>query len=467
MITTFGKMPTSLPAGFSKAVRFPVLAMLDKQTGDHRLLNGMGGGVREQAGPLTIRTQPAAGEYGHVGAIPSGALFEVTIDTDTGVMSGRGFLLDDEMGLKTAYYVSTGAMNKNSVDLADTKVLYVEDFDSEEWWIEFNKWNLAATTFVATPAFAEAHAVIDDEITAALMVDPMEELVASFTSTDVIILGLPELEVTADGAVKPRRDDFFVPEAAVPTKSTVTEDGLCYGHLALWDSCHDGLAGQCLRVPRPSDAYASFNKPGVLTDAGMVDTGPIFAFGGHRPSKSAPTIEQAYGGIENAWADVRVIEGALGPWFSGRVRPGVDEATLYAARASRLSGHWVGGRLKAIVSVNAEGYDVPGLVGGERDLVAGFSAQISDDGVSELVASFPGCLDAAAPQPTVLGITKMEVTAEQLDQAVRRMMSSGVYRDDLGSPVQVDQQAAEEEMGPELLYPKARLALALLLEEDD
>jgi hypothetical protein len=118
--------------------------------------------------------------------------------------------------------------------------------------------------------------------------------------------------------------------------------------------------------PLPRDGYASFNKPGVLTDKGIVPTGPIMAYGGHRKANGRVELVDAYGGIENAWADVRIIEGKLGPWVSGIVRPGTSPETVYAARASRISGHWLGNKLKAIVSVNAEAYDVPGP---DEDLV--------------------------------------------------------------------------------------------------
>ena len=45
--------------------------------------------------------------------------------------------------------------------------------------------------------------------------------------------------------------------------------------------------------------------------------------------------------VENAWCDVRVSEGVHGPWVSGRLRPGLSDETIYAVRASHISGHWV------------------------------------------------------------------------------------------------------------------------------
>jgi hypothetical protein len=184
---------------------------------------------------------------------------------------------------------------------------------------------------------------------------------------------------------------FHVKESEEKQKILVGEevDGWIpvWGHLALWDSCHDGVEGRCQRVPRPDDNYASYNKPGVLTTKGMVGTGPIFLREGHKRAKNGDYID-GYGGTENAWADVRITVGRLGPWLSGYVRPGADSEAVLVGRASRISGHWKGARLKAVVSVNAEAFDVPG---------DGFAID-ADGHVSELVASFPECDDFDDPE---------------------------------------------------------------------
>jgi hypothetical protein len=180
-------------------------------------------------------------------------------------------------------------------------------------------------------------------------------------------------------------------------------------------------------VPRPTDGYASFNKPGPLTERGQVETGPIFAFGGHRPAKSAKTIEDAYGGIENAWADVRVTEGKFGPWLSGIVRPNTPDDVVYAVRASRISGHWVNGRLKAIVSVNAEGYDVPGL---NAEITAGFAFAAHDDSTVELVASFPDCVTAEEESLPQIGLSipvenLSEISIDKLRDMIEEALDDG------------------------------------------
>lgn len=396
MIRTFGTMPTSLPDGFFAAVRFPVLALLDHTTGDGRRLLSEGADTRDV--PLSISAQFAKG-YGHDGAVLSGAIYEVTIDPENGLMSGRGFLLDDENGRRHALAIKTGAMKGNSVGLAEVKARFVEDLATGEYWIEFYEFKLADTSGVMTPAFAEAYAEIDNEITAAFAdFDPMEELVAA---SEIIEYRIPDpikpltAEIAAElvasfGAPQPY-DSFFRPEASKPQKIVFTADGDVYGHLATWEGCHEGIEGRCVRIPRPTDNYASWNKPGVLTEKGIVATGPICLYGGHQYGDD---LSKAYGQVENGWCDVRITEGRFGPWVSGRARPHLDDKMSHDARASRISGHWKNGALRAIVSVNSEGYDVPG-----SDIVASFTMG-ADGEITELMAGFPGCIDGE-PEPTL------------------------------------------------------------------
>ncbi len=431
MISTFGTLPKSMPAGFFKAVHFPTLARVDQTTGDHRRLASEGGRTRDL--PLGIATMPATA-MGHDGAIPSGTLFQVTFDPENNNVSGDGFLLDDEMGRKTAYYIETGAQRGNSVDLAEVKARFVEDMENGEYWIEFYEWAIAKTTIVGTPAFAEGRAEITasmiDELMAGWMVDPMAPLSCTFdTITTHIIGSVPETEVVADGTLRQKHSMFFVPEAPKPQKVTVHDDLSITGHLALWESCHDGFDGQCITVPRPQDAYASFNQPGVPTEKGTIQTGPIFALGGHRTliGRLTPEAEAAaYGGIENAWADVRVVEGEHGPWLSGAVRPGVDPKLVFAARSSRVSGHWKGNKLKAIVSVNSEGYTVPG---DDREVVASFEFGFDAEGERELVAGFPGCVDATpdpVTNPVLTALNPADLTA--LADSIRAQVLADIAR---------------------------------------
>lgn len=390
MKVTYGSQPETIPQGMLTSIRFPTLTLLNTRTGDSvaRIIEGAGFGSRDL--PLSIMFQSKT-SYGHDGADLVGALHEVTVDGNN--VSGLGYLLNSSVGKRAALAVKTGAMRGNSVDLADVQGHIKFDETTEDLEIRFTKSNIAATTIVATPAFAAAHAVIDDERLSA----EDDEIVASLAGSELVCEGSFEIriqgpdELTASGAIVQPSEAFFVQEPDGPQKIVITDEGWVYGHLALWNSCHGGFEDRCLSVPRPVDGYASFNKPGIATDIGIVETGPIFLMGGHAYGDD---LEKAYGGIENAWADVRVTAGKLGPWLSGVVRPGISDEMLYAARASRISGHWKQGKLRAIVSVNAEGFDVPG----SGEMVASF--QMDADGrVDDLVASYQPCSadDAVIP----------------------------------------------------------------------
>ena len=397
-VVTFGRMPTEPPKFTLTEVHFPELARLDEGTKEgfiSRVLTSEGGSVRDL--PRTIFAQFKQ-EGGHMGSEAVGGLHEVTLDGETGVLSGKGFLVDSDAGRQAAIGIASQTLFHNSVDLAEVKIDFIEhgDFWDDDFQLEvrFTEWKLAATTIVGVPAFANAHAVLPDEIQAAIEAGP---LVAGFSTHDITLQANTPEEITAADGSKPAWDLFHRPEPTKPHKIIVgepDENGWVpvFGHLSLWGTCHDGIEAQCVMTPRPLDNYASFNKPSVLTDRGQVEAGPIVLFGGHIP------LHKAADDPANAWADVRVTPGVHGPWLSGVVRPHValDDAKVYVARASRISGHWKTGRLKMIVCCNAEGFDVPG----SGDEVAASVVTNAHGDVVELVASFPECAsDSEQPEP--------------------------------------------------------------------
>jgi hypothetical protein len=409
---TFGQFQKDKGVGLLRPVSFPSMALLDTTTGDGREIASSGAGVREL--PRTIFAQPAQ-EGGHTGSVPVGTLQEVTFEED-GNVTGRGWLAD--IPIVRDHFVpliASKTLFHNSVDLAEVTYEYVWKSDDpadgiDYWTIEkilFTKSNIAATTIVGVPAFADARIALD-EVTAALVagdgelewdLDP-DHFTYRIEGRDEIMASLGALDLTVAW------DDFHMPEPNQPTGWTVTGDGRVFGHLAEWGKCHEGREDVCILAPRPM-SYATFNKFNVLTDKGMVQTGPVFFLGGHPSKPLDPAhVDQAYGGIENAWSDIRVTDGRFGPWACGRVRPGVTEEAVYAARASGVSGHWKRGDLQAVVSVNAPGYLIPGTeIRADRG-----GASFDDEGVLDLVASLR--LPAVDPD-------KMRATvAEQIEKAL-------------------------------------------------
>jgi hypothetical protein len=375
MERSFGTRRKRKPEGMLREVHWPSMGRMDQRTTDGRMLLSDGGGTRHL--PQTFFFQFAQSAFGHEGAVPVGRVDQVIFHED-GNIEGWGWLVDTEAGRDAALHIRTKMQRTNSLDLGDVKA----KVDLDDDWnllIDFVAWNIAGTTGVGKPAFADARMELTPETTAAFF-DETGPLEVEHDEWRIgFELKVPELTASAADTVP--WGDFNIPESDVPHKILVDAEGRVFGHLAQWDDPHRSSVDRLRFCPRPTKGYSEFNHPGPLTENGQVGTGPIFLCGGHPQQsmrgKTAAQINQAYGGTENTWADVRVSEGFHGPWVSGRVRPGLDDDKLYAARASHISGHWLGDDLVAIVSVNVPGFR-PG---------AGFAA-VEDGRVVELVASF-------------------------------------------------------------------------------
>lgn len=482
MATRFTASDTAAPPGTFKRVEFPQLAMMDTWTEEgpfQRRLESAGGGTRSL--PRTIFAQFR--NDGHDGAEIVGPLTEVTLNDD-GRVSGAGFLLDDANGHRLAYLHQARALQHNSVDLVEVDYFANVDFqfdkdfvdeDGKEWFapvavnLSFNKWKIGSTTFVALPAFADAHGELpDDEITAALM----ENLDAPLVWDGPTILNVPYVDlsqITASVVPLPSWDDFHRPEPDTFQPFTLDEHGVLTGHLGLWNSCHDGIMDRCVRIPTPHDNYASFNNPGVLTDKGMVETGPITLLGGHARNmdEMRRLLTEASNNVENAWADVRVVPGRFGPWCSGRVRPHITDAEQYMARASRVSGWWVDGRLKGICSVNIRGYDVPG-----SDIAASlFMGSFNDDGeMVELVAGGAPCEPVKAkvePLATVVGERFDIVDWSKITKNLAVVNPVGSYTTTVTTTNEAELAIAVEDPDDATAGDAEALALLIALDEDE
>ena len=274
---------------------------------------------------------------------------------------------------------------------------------------------------MARPAFADATVELTDEMTASIFnrTEPLECVVDTF---DVHLdLKIPEL--TAASPTPSRGTTSTSPNPRSRTRSSSTRNGRVYGHLAVWGEPHRGYVDQLRTAPRPHTAYMRVQpfRPPDRERPGRDGTDLRHRRApARRPCGARPTdqIHDAYGGIENAWADVRVSEGVHGPWMSGRVRPGVSDEVIYAARASHISGHWLGEELVAIVSCNVPGFK-PG---------AGF-ASVSGGEILELVASFPGIetvetIDLGEQELVVTAETNVDDLATAIADALERVLTT-------------------------------------------
>ena len=370
--------PGNAPAGFYVPVEFPQLALVDQRTDDGRLIHGEG--FSTLALPRSIKAQFKA-TFGHDQADIAGRLDEVTV-ADDGTVSGKGWLLNDQYGKRAAFLIKTQAFRGNSIDLRakekDVEVNITEDEDGFlSWEVDFLVSRLGATTLVAEPAFENAMAVIPDgwEVEGA---EPLSEAITAAVSSEP----KPEhafcFSVVKDRP-KAKSENFANPELTELTPIFVDSDDHVFGHLASWQHEHQNLG---IIAPRSKSNYAWYANRTVETEDGFVATGPLVIDGNHADVNLG--IYEAMDHYANtclAWADVCVGEDEFGIWMSGQVRPGTKAETVYAGRASGVSGDWrwvgAGHELISVLSVNTPAFPTPRTFGHSEDhpltiLSAGF-----------------------------------------------------------------------------------------------
>lgn len=185
-------------------------------------------------------------------------------------------------------------------------------------------------------------------------------MASAFTLTDEV----PDALTAA--AVRPS-SWFSNPGLTGPTAVTITDDGHIYGHVATFDVCHiANPEGQdiCTTAPRSITDYAYFKTGLVRTDEGDVPVGHITMGTGHAGGRlNASKAAAHYDNTGAVVADVTCGEDAFGIWFSGAVRPNLDDEILDALRAAALSGDWrkIRGNLEmvAALAVNVPGFPIP------------------------------------------------------------------------------------------------------------
>lgn len=215
---------------------------------------------------------------------------------------------------------------------------------------------------------------------AASATPPADALVASaFTMIEE-----PMPALTAAGAVRPAVW-FTDPELTGPTPLTITDEGHIYGHVATWGVCHIAsgpLGGECITAPNSHTNYAYFRTGVTKTDMGEIAVGHVTMGIGHADlSLSGAATLAHYDNTDAVVADIVAGEDKHGIWFSGALRPGLEDDKIEALRAAALSGDWrdlgAGLEMVAALAVNVPGFPIPRLAlaasGAHTDAVVGIS----------------------------------------------------------------------------------------------
>lgn len=360
-IKTFGAAvaaePGNPPPGFYVPVVFDQLLLLDERTRDGRLIGSENFEPFDL--PRSIKAQFKA-TVGHDNADIVGRLDEVTVNAD-GVPSGSGWLLDDEFGRRAAFLIKTKAFRGNSVDLSvkekDISVSVTEDADGFlSFEVDYHNARLAATTLVAEPAFENAGARIPDGWEVAGAEELTAPVLASATEPEPAFC----FNVISERPKMPS-ERFANPNFTELTPLFVDTDDHVFGHLASWEHEHQNLR---IIAPHSKTNYAYYANRSVETVDGFVATGPLVIDGNHADvSLGYSEAVDHYANTCAAWGDVCVGEDEFGIWFSGSVRPGTKAETVYAGRASGISGDWrwigAGHELIASLSVNTPAFPTP------------------------------------------------------------------------------------------------------------
>jgi hypothetical protein len=162
----------------------------------------------------------------------------------------------------------------------------------------------------------------------------------------------------------PSTEAFTDPEFSGPTPLTVTTDGKVFGHLALFNTCHIGFPGTCVKPPKGSK-YQYFHTGEIETAEGdLVQVGRLTFKTGHADMNATPRIAaDHYDNTGAVAADVRAGEDKFGIWVVGALRPHLSDEDIRAFRAAPLSGDWrrIAGKLELVgaLGVNTPGFPVP------------------------------------------------------------------------------------------------------------
>ncbi|AIK68787.1 MuF-like minor capsid protein [Mycobacterium phage Brownie5] len=338
-----------------------VIALVGEPTSDGRMLSrDIDLSMRTFPHPLMWQEQT---DHGHGGSYVIGVVEDARLED--GKVLGSGYLLNNEHA-DQAYDLLIHKVVAPSVDLAasewvmtdrdenpveyDDYMESIENGDPIELFSTVMSAELIGTTLVATAAFGDTYLTLNPE-RETREVPVVASIVASFTPT------------TYPAA------HFANPELTGPTRTTVTEDGRVFGHIACWDSRHRSVGLGHIDPPRNHSGYREFHTspPVRLDDGTELAVGRLTVGIGHASTAANVTAAQAAAHYDNAdacWALVRVGEDAYGIWFSGVVAPWADQATVEKGASAPLSGDWRdfgnGYELVAALAVNTPGFNVRG-----------------------------------------------------------------------------------------------------------
>lgn len=353
-----------------------VLARLGVPTGDKRIIAP--GALTTRDLPLPLMWQRVSGD-GHSGAVTVGAIEELTIDNESGMVTASGRFLDVRGSAEAQAQTDAGVTGPSidifdDVDVKEVQTLieaglarpdFLRNMDdleyamTEDGMVVITNGRIAGATLVQIPAFAEVSISMDGETQDA------PTLMASATVV----------------RQKPPLAWFDQPDLDRLTPVTISNTGRIFGHIAGRDTCHVGLPG-CVTPPMGYSTYANFHvsaeetAEGVMLPVGTLVAGPRHA----DPQLAFQAAQMHYDDVQARVAKVVVGEDEFGIWVAGWMLPDAKPEAVEIFKSSPVSGdwRWIGGQLEliAVCSVNTPGYPIPrarvafALDKGQKTLIA-------------------------------------------------------------------------------------------------
>lgn len=391
----------------------PIMVLEGVDTGDGRRIDPQALSWRDLPLPLMAITETG---YGHEGAQLVGRIVEITrvdasgmINPKTGEPYGEGVqalaasgeFSDIAQAQTIADLVGDGFLRGVSVDVGDVVSEFIPDEteggDEEDDLMDIlfgfggtevvKEGRVMGATVCPFPAFEGAYIQLKNGASTPQTQEEADQpevpitVAASGAELKVKRIALRFTDVPGErrcipcqeggsmvasaGPMYPPRSWFEMPEADQITPLTITDDGRVFGHVAAWRECHTGVSNQCVMAPRSKTDYAFFHKGQLKTAEGnFLDVGTLTMDTGHADMQLGMGPAMAhYDDTGTGVADLRAVDGKLGIWVSGAVRPDVTELQVRKLRASGPSGDWRNraGNLEMIglLAVNVQGFPIP------------------------------------------------------------------------------------------------------------
>lgn len=320
--------------------------------------------------PLMLQTES---DYGHQGAELAGYFEEFHMES--GIPSGSGRFYDNDAGVQFRDLLLGGRRFGVSVDPTENvTVEYREEClstDEQGFCVEYDfsvvflTYEIGGVTGCPFPCFERASIILDTSADTGAAVRASASIPVKPPKSWLTLAepkpGMPWFDGQSGDDVLVEQRDRAGNVAGLACPLTMRDDGLVYGHLTYFGQCHVADPwgpGVCASATASRNGYADFLTGVTVCDDGtQVPTGVLTVGCEHSSALDVAGVRDhlAHAGV--GWASVNVVDGELGPWLCGVLRPDLTDQQIRVLRSLSLSGEWVG-ELAGILAVNKAGLPV-------------------------------------------------------------------------------------------------------------